>query len=39
MSKVRQRGLDQVTWIFTFAAAAYNRVRRRKRLAGPLGAA
>jgi len=37
--KVRHRGLEKVDWLFTFAAAAYNRVRMRNLLARPVGAA
>jgi transposase len=39
MRKVRHRGLEKVTWIFTFAVAAYNLVRMRNLLASPVGAA
>ena len=38
MRKVRHRGIDKVGWVFTFAAAAYNLVRMRKLMAGPIGA-
>src|SRR5579863_787689 len=38
MRKVRHRGLEKVSWVFTFAAAAYNLVRMRK-LALAVGAA
>jgi transposase len=38
MRKVRHRGLEKVSWVFTFAAAAYNLVRMRKLLASPVGA-
>src|SRR5947199_4255516 len=37
--KVRQRGIEKVGWVFTFAAAAYNLVRMRKLTASPVGAA
>jgi hypothetical protein len=33
MRKVRHRGLEKVSWAFTFAAAAYNRVRTKNLLA------
>jgi transposase len=39
MRKVRQRGIEKVCWVFTFAAAAYNLVRMRNLLASPVGAA
>jgi transposase len=39
MRKVRHRGIGKVTWIFTFAVAAYNPVRMRNLLASPVGAA
>jgi len=39
MRKVRHRGIEKVGWVFTFAAAAYNLVRMRNLLAGPVGAA
>lgn len=39
MRKVRHRGLEKVSWVFTFAAAAYNLVRMRNLLASPAGAA
>jgi transposase len=39
MRKVRHRGIHKVGWVFTFAAAAYNLVRMRNLLAGPVGAA
>ena len=35
MRKTRHRGLDQVDWVFTFAAAAYNLMRIRNLLAAP----
>src|SRR5436305_158824 len=35
--KVRHRGLENVGWVFTLAAAAYNLVRMRKLTARPLG--
>lgn len=38
MRKVRHRGIEKVTWIFTFAGAAYNLVRMRNLLASPVGA-
>lgn len=38
MRKVRHRGIEKVSWIFTFAAAAYNLVRMRNLLARPAGA-
>jgi hypothetical protein len=38
MRKVRHRGIEKVGWVFTFAAAAYNLVRMRKLMAGPIGA-
>ena len=38
MRKVRHRGLAKVGWVFTFAAAAYNLVRMRNLLAGPVEA-
>jgi hypothetical protein len=31
LRKVRHRGIFKVGWVFTFAAAAYNPVRMRKR--------
>lgn len=37
MRKVRHRGLEKVSWLFTFAAAAYNLVRLRNLLARPVG--
>jgi transposase len=37
--KVRHRGIEKVSWIFTFAAAAYNLVRMRKLAPIPIGAA
>jgi len=37
--KVRHRGLEKVSWVFTFAAAAYNLVRMRTLLASSVGAA
>jgi transposase len=39
MRKVRHRGLAKVSWVFTFAAAAYNLVRMRKLTASSVGAA
>lgn len=39
MRKVRHRGLEKVSWVFTFAAAAYNLVRMRKLTANSVGAA
>ena len=39
MRKVRHRGIAKVSWVFTFAAAAYNLVRMRNLLARPVGAA
>ena len=39
MRKVRHRGIEKVTWIFTFAAAAYNLVRMRNLMPTPVGAA
>jgi transposase len=39
MRKVRHRGLEKVSWVFTFAAAAYNLVRMRNLLARPAGPA
>jgi transposase len=39
MRKVRHRGLEKVSWVFTFAAAAYNLVRMRKLTASSVGAA
>jgi transposase len=33
MRKVRHRGIEKVSWVFTFAAAAYNLVRMRNLLA------
>ena len=39
MRKVRHRGLEKVSWVFTFAAAAYNLVRMRKLQASAVGAA
>jgi len=38
MRKVRHRGIEKVSWVFTFAAAAYNLVRMRNLLASPGGA-
>src|SRR5512132_2748312 len=38
MRKVRHRGIEKVSWMFTFAAAAYNLVRMRNLLARPAGA-
>ena len=37
--KVRHRGLEKVSWVFTFAAAAYNLVRMRNLLANSAGVA
>lgn len=37
--KVRHRGIEKVSWVFTFAAAAYNLVRMRNLLVRPVGAA
>jgi hypothetical protein len=37
-SKVRHRGVEKISWVFTFAAA-YNLVRMRNLLARPVGAA
>lgn len=37
--KVRHRGIEKVSWLFTFAAAAYNLVRMRNLLTRPVGAA
>ncbi len=39
MRKVRHRGLEKVSWVFTFAAAAYNLGRMRKLQASAVGAA
>jgi len=39
LRKTRHRGLFKVGWVFTFATAAYNLVRMRNLLAGPVGAA
>ena len=39
MRKTRHRGLPKVTWMFTFAAAAYNLVRMQNLLPSPVGAA
>ena len=39
MRKVRHRGLEKVTWVFTFAAAAYNLVRMKNLMANSVGAA
>jgi DDE family transposase len=39
MRKVRHRGIERVSWVFTIAAAAYNLVRMRKLMASPVGAA
>lgn len=36
--KVRHRGIEKVSWVFTFAAAAYNLVRMRNLLARPVAA-
>jgi transposase len=38
MRKVRHRGLEKVTWVFTFAAAAYNLVRMKNLMANSVGA-
>jgi len=38
MRKVRHRGIEKVSWVFTFAAAAYNLVRMKNLLASPVGA-
>jgi transposase len=38
MRKARHRGLEKVSWLFTFAAAAYNLVRMRNLLARTVGA-
>jgi transposase len=38
MGKVRHRGLEKVSWVFRFAAAAYNLVRMRNLLANSVGA-
>ena len=38
MRKVRHRGLEKVSWVFTFAAAAYNLVRMKNLLANSVGA-
>jgi transposase len=37
--KMRHRGLEKVSWVFTFAAAAYNLVRMRTLLANSVGVA
>lgn len=39
MRKVRHRGIHEVGWVFTFAAAAYNLMRMRNLLASAVGAA
>ncbi|TAN31347.1 IS5 family transposase [bacterium] len=39
MGKVRHRGLEKVSWVFTFAAAAYNLVRMKNLAATSVGAA
>ena len=39
MRKVRHRGLEKVSWLFTFAAAAYNLVRMKNLSARSFGAA
>jgi len=39
MRKVRYRGLEKVSWVFTFAAAAYNLVRMKNLAASSVGAA
>ena len=39
MRKVRHRGLEKVSWIFTFAAAAYNLVRMKNLMANSVGTA
>jgi len=39
MRKVRHRGLEKVSWLFTFAAAAYNLVRMKNLTARPVEAA
>jgi transposase len=39
MRKVRYRGIEKVSWIFTFAAAAYNLVRMRKLVSSSVGLA
>lgn len=39
MRKVRHRGLAKVSWVFTFAAAAYNLVRMKNLMANSAGAA
>lgn len=39
MRKVRHRGLEKVSWVFTFAAAAYNLVRMKNLMANSVGAA
>jgi len=38
MRKVRHRGLEKVSWVFTFAAAVYNLVRMKNLLASEVGA-
>jgi transposase len=38
LRKVRHRGLEKVSWVFTFAAAAYNLVRMKNLLANSVGA-
>ena len=39
MHKVRHRGIEKVSWLFTFAAASYNLVRMRNLMARPVGSA
>jgi IS5 family transposase len=39
MRKVRHRGIEKVSWVFTFAAAAYNSVRMKNLLTNSAGAA
>jgi len=39
MRKVRHRGIEKVSWVFTFAAAAYNLVRMKNLLANSVGVA
>jgi IS5 family transposase len=38
MRKVRHRGIEKVSWVFAFAAAAYKLVRMRNQLAQPVDA-
>jgi hypothetical protein len=38
LRKLKRRGLFDVGWIFTFAAAVYNLVRRRKMIPIPAAA-